>query len=292
MNSLIVTKVSAKVSRTVLCLFCFFGLAAAVCAQDPKTLHPAGYVTDLRGVISADSKARLEALCTELEQKTGAQMAIVTVRSLQNESIEDYAVDLYKQFGIGKKGDDRGVLLLIAPDDRKYKIEVGYGLEPVINDARAGDAGRAMVPFLRRVNNYGAAIETAAWMLAKYVKPRTRGVTLSGQPPSQPRPESATISLSRGSHHLAYARPRFFYFRGFSGRHGGRGGWWMGRTLHRRYMGRLRRGLGRRRWLWWRGRRVRRFWRGEAAAAAALPGGWWTSCHWEQFVIPSRRRRA
>jgi len=64
-------------------------------------------------------------------------MAIVTVQSLDGESVENYAVDLYKQLGVGSKKDNRGVLLLVAPHERKYRIEVGYGLEPVINDARA-----------------------------------------------------------------------------------------------------------------------------------------------------------
>jgi len=74
------------------------------------------------------------------------------------------------------------VLLLVAPHERKYRIEVGYGLEPVINDARAGDAGRAMVPFLRQ-GDYGKAAEAAAWQLAKYIADDA-GVTLSGQPPA------------------------------------------------------------------------------------------------------------
>ena len=70
--------------------------------------------------------------------------------------------------------------MLLAPNDRKYRIEVGYGLEPVINDARAGDAGRAMVPFLRQ-GDYGDAVETAAWQLAKYIADDAN-VTLSGEP--------------------------------------------------------------------------------------------------------------
>jgi uncharacterized protein len=133
-------------------------------------------------VIAPDARARLEALCTELEQNTGAQMAIVTVQSLEGESVENYAVDLFKQLGVGSKKDSRGVLLLVAPNERKYRIEVGYGLEPVINDARAGDAGRAMVPYLRQ-GDYGKAAEVAAWQLAKYIADDA-GATLSGRPPA------------------------------------------------------------------------------------------------------------
>ena len=170
-------------AAVLLCAACLAAVVGVVCthAEDIKSIHPTGYVTDLASVIGAEKKANLEALCTELEQKTGAQMAIVTVRSLDGQSVEYYAVDLFRQLGIGSKKDNRGVLLLVAPNDRKYRIEVGYGLEPVINDARAGDTGRAMVPYLRQ-GDYGDAIETAAWQLAKYIADDSN-VTLSGQPP-------------------------------------------------------------------------------------------------------------
>jgi uncharacterized protein len=157
-------------------------LVCAAAAEDLKKIHPTGYVTDLAGAIAPETKSRLEALGTELQQKTGAQMAIVTVHSLEGQSVENYAVDLYKQLGVGSKQDNCGVLLLVSPDERKYRIEVGYGLEPVINDARAGDAGRAMVPFLRQ-GDYSSATETAAWKLGKYIAD-DRGVTLTGQPPA------------------------------------------------------------------------------------------------------------
>lgn len=165
--------------NAVLLCAALFGATLAQ-AEDIKSIHPTGYLTDLAGVIGAEQKASLEALSTELEQKTGAQMAIVTVRSLDGESVEDYTVDLFKQLGIGSKKDNRGVVLLLAPNERKYRIEVGYGLEPVINDARAGDAGRAMVPFLRQ-GDYGDAVETAAWQLARYIADDSK-VTLSGEP--------------------------------------------------------------------------------------------------------------
>src|SRR5438034_2142706 len=172
---------TAHLFRSTVLLCAALLSAGLALAEDIQSIHPTGYVTDLAGVIGAQKKAALQALGTELEQKTGAQMAIVTVRSLDGESVDSYAVDLYKQLGVGSKKDNRGVLLLLAPNDRKYRIEVGYGLEPVINDARAGDAGRAMVPFLRQ-GDYGDAVETAAWQLAKYIADDSN-VTLSGEPP-------------------------------------------------------------------------------------------------------------
>src|SRR5437667_9715100 len=161
------------------CLLLFSASCGA--ADDIKKIHPTGYVSDLAGVISPKAKSQLEALCAEVEQKTGAQMAIVTVPSLEGESVENYAVELFKQLGVGSKKDNRGVLLLVAPNERKYRIEVGYGLEPVINDARAGDAGRAMVPFLRQ-NDYGKAAEGAAWQFARHIA-AGGGVKVGGLPP-------------------------------------------------------------------------------------------------------------
>jgi uncharacterized protein len=219
-------------SFTVVCLS-VLSLSAAflALAENPKNIHPTGYVTDLEGVLAPDTKARLEALCREVEDKTGAQIAVVTVRSLEGRSIEDFAVDVYKQLGVGGKRNNRGVLLLVAPDEHKYRIEVGYGLEPVINDARAGDAGRAMVPLLRQ-GNYGAAIETATWTLAKYIAD-DRGVTLSGHPPSPPqrreREHPSPINLGG----ILFTIWIIFSIaragrRAASGRRGGGGGWWIG----------------------------------------------------------------
>jgi uncharacterized protein len=204
--------------------------ATPATAENPKDIHPSGYVTDSAGVIAPDIKMRLEMLCREVEDKTAAQMGVVTVHSLNGESVEDFSVDLYKQLGVGSKHDNRGVLLVVAPDERKYRIEVGYGLEPVINDARAGDAGRAMVPLLR-AGNYSAAIETATWMLAKFIAD-DRGVTLSGQPPRRPvRRRNEDNSAPLGPL-LWLALILIFFLLAKSGRGGGRGsGWWIGPML-------------------------------------------------------------
>jgi uncharacterized protein len=212
-------------------LLILFALAPAF-ADDIQRIVPKGYVTDLAGVIPAATRQRLESLCAELDQKTGAQLAIVTVRSLDDRPVEDYAVDLFKHLGVGAKKQDSGILLLLAPNDRKYRIEVGYGLEPIINDARAGDAGRSMVPFLRQ-NDFGSAVEVAAWQLAKYIAD-DKGVTLSGAPPARPvshrpRSEKSPIGL------FAIFIILFFLFQIFgstvrrtTGRGGGMDGcWWL-----------------------------------------------------------------
>ncbi len=205
----------------LLLLPCLLLITASLsAAEDIKQIRPTGYVSDLAGVIRPEAKTRLEALCAELEQKTGAQMAIVTVQSLEGESVENHAVELFKQLGVGGRKDNRGVLLLVAPTERKYRIEVGYGLEPVINDARAGDAGRAMVPFLR-ANDYGTATVVAARQLAKYIADDA-GVTLSGLPP---RERNQNERGHRGFPVFWVIVGLIVFFRGissFSGR-GGRG---------------------------------------------------------------------
>jgi uncharacterized protein len=213
-------------------LLALLGVAYFMRAEDIKTIHPTGYVTDLAGVISPEAKAQLEALCTEVEQKTGAQMAIITVHSIEGQTIQDYAADLYKQLGVGSKKDDRGVLLLVAPDLRQYWTEVGYGLEPVITDGRAGNAGRAMVPFLRQ-GDYSGAVVTAADQLANYIA-ADRGVTLTAQPPVNTPPPSSDGSgstpiqfwLILGIVFIVFMIVRRAIVGAGSGRRGG-SSWWM-----------------------------------------------------------------
>src|ERR1022692_429556 len=171
---------------TVLLASCSFAGAEKV-----ADIRPQGYVTDLAQVIDPATKTKLETLCAEVEQKTGAQIAVVTVNSLDGRSKEDYAADLYKQLGVGSKKENRGVLLLVAPKERQYRIEVGYGLEPVINDARAGDIGREMVPDLRRAD-YSAAVLVGATRVAQLIA-ADKGMQLNGVPASQPSaPTSGT----------------------------------------------------------------------------------------------------
>ena len=155
-------------------------------AEKIADIQPQGYVTDLANVINPSTRQKIEMLGTELQQKTGAQIAVVTVNSLEGQTREDYAADLYKHLGVGAKKDSRGVLILIAPKDRQYKIEVGYGLEPVINDARAGDVGRDMVPDLRK-SDYSAAALVGAIGVSQFIA-ADAGVQLTGIPQRAARP--------------------------------------------------------------------------------------------------------
>lgn len=170
-------------SWLALCAGLILAVGLVARAEDIKQIHPKGYVNDLARIIQPQTREQLEALGADLEQKTGAQMAIVTVRSLDGNEIQEYANDLFKQLGVGHKKQDNGVMLLVAPNDRKYWTEVGYGLEPIITDARAGDAGRLMVPYFRQ-GNYSTGILAAAWQLAKYVAD-DKGVTLRANPVPQ-----------------------------------------------------------------------------------------------------------
>ena len=161
-------------------------ISTAALAEKIDDIRAQGYVTDLAGVINPATRQKIELLATELEQKTGAQLAVVTVNSLEGQARDEYAVDLYKHLGIGSKKDNKGVLVLIAPKERQYRVEVGYGLEPVINDARAGDIGREMVPDLRK-GDFSAAALTGATSVAQYIA-ADAGVQLTGLPQRRARP--------------------------------------------------------------------------------------------------------
>jgi uncharacterized protein len=178
------TRIKFALLTVLISACCLFAWAEKI-----PDIRPQGYVTDLAQVIDPATKAKLETLCAEVEQKTGAQIAVVTVNSLDGRTREDYAADLYKQLGVGSKKENRGVLLLLAPKERQYKIEVGYGLEPVINDARAGDIGREMVPDLRS-GDYSAAVLIGTTRVAQLIA-ADKGVQLNGVPANLPRATSS-----------------------------------------------------------------------------------------------------
>ena len=157
---------------------------------------PTNYVSDFAGVLSPETQASLNALCAQVDRQAHAQIAVVTIKSLDGEPIENFATALEDKWKVGKKGTDRGLLLIFAPSDRKYRIEVGYGLEGILPDGRVGDIGRQIVPYLRQ-NNYDAAVTLAVREIAGVIA-ADAGVALNTGPrrgPGASQPPSRGRSL-------------------------------------------------------------------------------------------------
>jgi uncharacterized protein len=169
----------------------WFSIARLLLAQ--LIPQPTGYINDFAQVIDADSRQRMEALCKELEAKTGAQIAVVTIRSLSGEPIEDSAVKLFEKWGIGKKEKSNGILLLVTIEDRRCRIEVGYGLEEVITDGYSGELLRDLRPYFRS-NQYGTGLSLAVTELADHIA-KSANVQLSYQPvPERVRSDQHHVS--------------------------------------------------------------------------------------------------
>jgi uncharacterized protein len=175
--------------RNVLRVSALFGLfASAGVAVDWKALKPEGYVSDFAHTIDPTSKAQLERYCATVEQATGAQIALVTIPSLQGEPIEDVANTIFRAWGVGQKGKDEGIMLLLAVGDRRNRIEVGYGLEPILPDGFVGSILRQMRPALRQ-EQYGEALKAAADTIGSTIA-KSKNVSLTAQLPRQARPET------------------------------------------------------------------------------------------------------
>ena len=132
-----------------------------------ESLVPQGHVSDWAGVFSPEQKADLESRIVAVRQATGAQLAVVALKSLQGGEIQDFAVKLFEQWGIGEKGKDNGVLLLAAIEDRAMWIEVGYGLEGVLNDAKCGRIRDEWILPRFKEGNYAQGLSDGADALLK-----------------------------------------------------------------------------------------------------------------------------
>ena len=164
----------AKQLRT---LFALLLMIAAIFACDSPAADAAGellpkpaqreYVVDTAGIVSAEDRAQIEKIGEELREKTKAEIVVVTVHTLDGADIESYANKLFRSWGIGDANQSNGVLLLIAKDDRKFRIEVGYGLEGEITDGRSGEILDKMKPYFRD-EKYSEGVLNAYQKLAAY----------------------------------------------------------------------------------------------------------------------------
>ncbi|MGA2091318.1 MAG: TPM domain-containing protein [Endomicrobiales bacterium] len=175
-------------------LFLFLGFLC-VSASAQKLPKPTDWVSDYAGIMDARSIDKTRSIINELEQKTSTEIAVVTVKNLDNQSIEDFAVNVFKQWGIGKKGKDNGILFIASIEDRKIKIEVGYGLEGILNDGKCGEIlDRYVVPEFKK-GDYGNGMFLGTLAIASVIA-ADAGVQLTGQEQLPPEPQQKT-SLAR-----------------------------------------------------------------------------------------------
>ncbi len=143
----------------------FFPIAGAVDYPQLK-----GYVTDNANIIDSVYEEKITQLIQKIEKETTVEIAVVTIESLEGESKEMYAVKLFEQAGIGKKGKDNGLLILVAKKEREYRFEVGYGLESVITDSMKVNIGdRIIVPSFRN-GEYGRGIYESILAIEEVVR--------------------------------------------------------------------------------------------------------------------------
>jgi uncharacterized protein len=151
---------------------------------------PAGYVNDFAHVLSPQTQQALEALCTQVDHEAHAQIAVVTVKSVDPDkdgttpTIEEFATALEDKWKVGAKGTDKGVLMIfvVNPPPMHGRIEVGYGLEGELNDAKVGDIGRAMKPYLRS-GQFDQGISLGVHEIAQDIA-TDAGVTLTENTPA------------------------------------------------------------------------------------------------------------
>lgn len=164
----------------------FLLISTAAWAQPQVPPAPTGslYIQDYAGVVSQDSRARINSLGQQLAARTKAQVVVVTVKSLQGASVEEYALAILRQWGVGDKTLNNGVVILVAVGDRQSRVEVGYGLEGALPDAKTGRMqDEYMLPYFRQgdydrgiLNGYQAFVGEVAKEYKLEIKTDARAV--------------------------------------------------------------------------------------------------------------------
>ncbi|MDO8602917.1 MAG: TPM domain-containing protein [Candidatus Omnitrophota bacterium] len=155
--------------KKIFAIVVFFIFTGIGFCEEADFKNYVGYVSDYADILSYETKAKLAALSAEIEAKTTSQLAILTLDTTAPLDIETYAVKLFEKWGIGQRGKDNGVLILVALKDRKARIEVGYGLEGAIPDALAKNIiEKSMLPFFK-IGDYNAGILQSAVVVSKLI---------------------------------------------------------------------------------------------------------------------------
>ncbi len=191
----------------------FFLGAGFLYGRDIDIPAPVGFVNDFANVMDAETAGDLEMLISRIESDTTAEIAVVTVDSLQGWEIEDYAITLFSQWGIGKSDADNGVLLIAAIEDRVLRIEVGYGLEGALTDLEAGDIiNNIIIPWFAQ-EDYNQGLYQGALAIGEKVY-EEYGITAPEQPQGRaPATAAAATAASAGgpSYFYILCLPLFFF---------------------------------------------------------------------------------
>lgn len=146
-------KIPMRIAKLLLIVTTLSAWASAQTSRSPLPA-PSGHINDFAAVLDKETVVDLETILRNFDARTGAQIAVVTVKTLDGRPIEEYANELYRAWGIGAKtgeNKDKGALLLIATEDRRSRLEVGYGLEGDLPDGLAGEMLRRMRPSFREL---------------------------------------------------------------------------------------------------------------------------------------------
>ena len=183
--------------RPVLAVLLGFSASLALAQKVSDLPQPTDYVSDNAHVLSADAISRIDHICGQLDHsQANAQIAVVTVQTLDGDDAADYANQLEDKWKMGRKGSDRGVLILLAIGDHQRRIDVGYGLEGILPDGKLGDIGREMVPDLR-ANDYDGAVTLAVDEVAQVIAADAK-VTLDEEPAPVPVRDPVRHSAALG----------------------------------------------------------------------------------------------
>lgn len=162
-------------------------IPAAPSKAEEKFPKPVGAVNDFARVIPPGYKNQMEGLAREVLTKTGTAVVVATVESLGDNELNDYVNSLYKAWGVGKKGEDKGILIFLAVKEKKVKIETGYGVEGILPDGLVGEILREHAIPLFKQGDYGKGLSNAMTAVS-YIIAKNANVTLSGNTPvDQPR---------------------------------------------------------------------------------------------------------
>jgi uncharacterized protein len=142
-----------SLAKSCLGLAALLLLVLAAQAEPVAKLQATDYANDFAHVLDQNIIAQIDDICRQIDQKAHAQIAVVTIHSTDGADIESYAVALFQKWGIGSKSTNRGVLILYAIDDHRARIEVGYGLEPILPDGKVGGFQREAIPLMRSGND-------------------------------------------------------------------------------------------------------------------------------------------